>query len=176
MLFSAFVYISVLIILKGYIPANKADKWVNIIHIIITFFIFEYYFMDFYIFTMRIFDSGLYEFPQNYASIFSTSFNAVIIFVYYLASFFMSIFILWFLIARRGRKMFLYVSIVMSIISTLDISQAYSYTYKDDDLRLILFVVGGGVTLFYGTINLFYNTKNGRKLFKLIPHESEENY
>ncbi|UBM61527.1 hypothetical protein LA303_08870 [Candidatus Sulfidibacterium hydrothermale] len=153
---------------KNYLQSSKIAIWVKAIHLIITSILFIYYFNNFRVMLWNLYRNGVngfYTIKGIYA--FSKSTDLIIAVSFFMVSFFVSGLALNLAVRAKSRKLLLLSSPIIIVATSFDLYKfaiVESLSAKDN---LFLLVTISYLTLFFSLINLFYNIKPGKNIFKV---------
>lgn len=155
--------------LKNYLKKIEIPLFVKVIHLILTFILFQYYFEDFRIMLWDLFKEGttaLYSTSEHVY--FSKEFDLITSILYFLQALFVAGLMLNLAAKAKSRKLLLYTTPLIVIITSLDLVK-YIYTeFQIEENLLYSFLITFLIVfVFYGLLNLFYFVKPGNIIFKI---------
>lgn len=154
---------------KSYLKSQCFPFWVKATHLILTLILFMFYFNHFRIMLWDIIRDGIISISTSKVGVyaFGQTTDLIISISFFLTSFFVTGLALSLASRLKSRKLLLITSpfiIASTSFYIYKFSIVNSITKKDNLFLLILIVL---ITLFFTIINLFYNIKPGKKLFKI---------
>lgn len=159
--------------LKNYLNRINLSIWTKIVHILITFLLFQYYFVYFRMMLWSLFRNGFESFhSQGEFYAFNKLIDFLLTMLFFLTSFFVAGLALNLAVKGKSRKLLLISSPFIVIITTLDLYKLSIVNFNlvgKPKLFLVLFIL---VTVIFGVINLFYNIKPGKNIFILSQQNS----
>lgn len=154
---------------KSYLKSQYLPLWVKVTHLAITLILFVYYFSNFRMMLWNLIRNGIRGFsPSNGIYAFSQSNDLIISISFFLVSIFVSGLALNLSAKSKSRKLLLLTSPLIIIATSFDL---YKFTIiesisEKDNLFLLFIILFVGI--FFGLINLFYNIKQGKNIFKVV--------
>ncbi|UBM62545.1 hypothetical protein LA303_00855 [Candidatus Sulfidibacterium hydrothermale] len=153
---------------KNYLHSSQLSIGVKAIHLIITSILFIYYFSNFRMMLWNLFRNGtegFYTIKGVYA--YNKSTDLIISILFFAISFFVSGLALNLAVRAKSRKLLLLTSPLIIIATSFDL---YKFTIiesisEKDNLFLLFIILFIGI--FFGLINLFYNIKPGKNIFRV---------
>ncbi len=169
MIITIFIYgvLAVPLGLKNYLKKSEIPLFVKVIHLVLTFLIFQYYLEDFRIMLWDIFKEGTTAFYSTGEHIcFSKEFDLITSILYFIQALFVAGLMLNLAAKAKSRKLLLYTTPLIVIITSLDLVK-YIYTefQIEESLLYSFFIAFIIVLIIFGLINLFYLIKPGKILF-----------
>lgn len=170
MIYSVIVFLFFVVVfgLRNYLLKSKVPLIIKILHLIISFVLFQYYFGSFRF--------QLWDFIRNGFESFYTSED----FLYYSKSFDLMTSILFFLIAiytaglvlnmavkAKSRRLLLYTSPIIAAVTSFDLFKLLVRDYEVSAELSSYTITLLFVSVIYGVINLFYNLNPGKQIFTL---------
>ena len=155
--------------LKNYLKKSEIPLLVKVIHLILTFILFQYYFEDFRIKLWDVFKEGIAAFYMTNEHIsFSREFDLITSVLYFLLAIYMAGLMLNLAAKVKSKKLFLFTTPLIAIITSLDLVKYIFNEYQLDESILYSFFIAFLIVLIIlGLVNLFYSIKPGNKLFKI---------
>lgn len=170
MVYAIIVYSMSVIVwgLKNYLNKINLPIWTKIVHVLISFLLFQYYFVNFRGMLWSLFRHGFESFhSQGEYYAFNKPVDFLITWLFFLISFFVAGLALNLAVKGKSRKLLLTSSPFIVIITTLDLYKLGIVNYNmvgEPKLFFVLFIL---VTVIFGVVNLFYNIKPGKNIFIL---------
>jgi hypothetical protein len=165
------IVFSALVIIWGvnnYLKTIDLPLWVKITFLIVTFLLFEYYFGSFRHTLWDLYRNGFEVFHSTaggYA--FNRDIDLLISILFFLMSFFVSGLALNIAVKAKSRKLLLWTTPVILIVTILDFykSSILEYGFAKSTKTFLVFTIMVSVIL--GIINLIYNLNPWEKIFIL---------
>jgi hypothetical protein len=153
--------------IKNYLSNKEISLTLKISHLLITFLIFQYYFIDFrnMLWELLQHNESVFYSKENFAKN-TNHFDFITSILYFLNCAFVSGLTLNIAMKARSRKLLLFSSPIIVIITSLDLYKYILTNYKLEvggiSVLLIIFFL---VSLIFVSANLYYNFPPGRKVF-----------
>lgn len=152
---------------KNYLKKIKLPIWVKVVHLIIAFILFQYYFGNFRTMLWGFYRNGIDSILTNDFYAFNKSLDMVIAILFFLCSFFVAGLSLNMAVKARSRKLLLVTSPVIIILTSLDLYKSAIVESGLAKSTKTFFVFLMFVVIVFGVVNLFYNLNPGKKIFIL---------
>ncbi len=169
MIYIIFVYTASILIfgVKNYLGNPQIPVYVKILHIIITFILFQSYFGHLRFFVFNIYNIGFGAFfTTTEFDKYSKSFDLISSLLYFITCIITTGISLDLAMKAKGRKLLMYFSPLIVLSTSIE---TYKYILRefDFDETKILFLVPFSIMLIlFGCLNLYYNVNPGKRIFQ----------
>lgn len=169
MIYIILVYTASLLIFgkKNYLGNSKIPTYVKILHIIITFILFQFYFGDLRIFIVDFYNVGVDTFfTTTEFDKYSRSFDLISSLIYFITCIIATSISLDLAMKAKGRKLLMYFSPLIVLSTSIE---TYKYIIREfdfDDTKGLFFISFIFMLILFGCLNLYYNVNPGKRIFQ----------
>jgi hypothetical protein len=149
---------------NNYLKTKEYPLLIKVFHVLITFIVFQFYFIDFRIILWDLFRDGIDAFYNNTHIIFSIELDILISIIYFITCVFLSGLSLGIGMKAKGRKLFLKLSPFFVLITSIRGYGKYLLEYETKKSMIDFLIIVLIFSLVFGLINFFYN-KPGKSIF-----------
>jgi len=152
---------------KDYLKSSNVKLIIKVIHLFITFILFQYYFGNFRIILWDLFRNGISAFYSTQENTsFTKGFDLLSSIIYFIVSLYVAGLALNLATKVKGRKLFLFSSPIIAVVTSIDLAKLLVTEYDlGEEFIFSILLTFVFLSIVFGLINIFYFFNPGKKLF-----------